>query len=497
MNALGRHEEAFAAFREELTLNPGHAEARRDYEVLVEALRRKQILKPNPEQRPYHTELPLGVLRSLQAAGHNYAYRGVPMIKNPFDFALYPLVFWNVKPKTVIEIGSKDGGSALWFGDMMDNFGVDGHVYSLDVVKVTNVEHKRVTFMEADGRALGRTFTPDFLSSLPRPWLIIEDADHTYETSIAVLKFFHSWLQPGEYIIIEDGIISDLEQDKNCNSGPHRALKEFLNNCAGEYDIDSQYADFFGYNFTWCTNGFLQKKKYALNPQLPRDIVREFNSDDPAPLGAESQMSQNERFQLYLAARTIKACGPKLRFIEIGSYAGASLKLLSNALQRLGVPVEGFAVEPGGKPQLYDILKQLSGRVEHLKMLSPQAAPILKATFGRDGILPQFIFIDGNHTYEGVRQDILDYYPLLAPGGLMVFHDYLPPLNDANRAAIMFHHANTEPGIRRACQEVIEGKFGAEPMELPLLYPNDPTQTQAHLPVIPGVFSTLRVYRKR
>jgi len=85
---------------------------------------------------------------------------------------------------------------------------------------------------------------------------------------------------------------------------------------------------------------------------------------------------------------------------------------------------------------------------------------------------------------------------VLAPGGIMIFHDFLPSLNAENQAAIFFHHGGNEPGIRKACLEVIEGTFGAVPVVLPLLYPTDTTQTQPHLPVIPGVFSTIKIYRK-
>lgn len=34
-----------------------------------------------------------------------------------------------------------------------------------------------------------------------------------------------------------------------------------------------------------------------------------------------------------------------------------------------------------------------------------------------------FLFIDGDHTYEGVKQDFNDYAPLVAKGGLIGFHD--------------------------------------------------------------------------
>ena len=37
-----------------------------------------------------------------------------------------------------------------------------------------------------------------------------------------------------------------------------------------------------------------------------------------------------------------------------------------------------------------------------------------------------FLFIDGDHSYEGVRRDFLDYGPMVRPGGLVAFHDILP-----------------------------------------------------------------------
>lgn len=494
LNAVGRHEEALVAAEKELLINPSHAAARAQFEQLSIALKRKVHPALNPEQRSYHSKLDQETLKSIQNATHNYTYRGVSMIKNPFDFAIYPLLFWDVKPKTVIEIGSKCGGSALWFGDLMNNYGIDGHIYSIDIVKVDEVSHPRVTFLEGDGRNLAATLSADWIASLPRPLLIIEDADHSYETSSAVLKFFNPFIEAEEFIVIEDGIISDLENDGAANSGPHRALKEFISHNPGAYESCSKYSDFFGYNYTWCTNGFLKKRKFAPNVQISKKAISEFLTDDPVPQGIESQMSPNERFQLYTAVRTLLPCTEKiLRYIEIGAHAGASFKLEHIAAQHDGRRIQPIAIEPGGLPSFYEVVSQIGAT--HIRAYSHEALSEVKRICS-DGVRPEFIMIDGDHSYEGVKQDILDYYEVLAPGGIMIFHDFLPALTSENREAIFFHHGGREPGIRQACMEVIEGKFGAIPVELPLLYPNDPTQTQPHLPVIPGVYSTIRIYRK-
>ena len=43
-----------------------------------------------------------------------------------------------------------------------------------------------------------------------------------------------------------------------------------------------------------------------------------------------------------------------------------------------------------------------------------------------DGRSVDFLMIDGDHTYEGVRADYEMYSPFLAEGGIVAFHDILP-----------------------------------------------------------------------
>ena len=85
---------------------------------------------------------------------------------------------------------------------------------------------------------------------------------------------------------------------------------------------------------------------------------------------------------------------------------------------------------------------------------------------------------------------------MLAPGGIIMFHDYLPPLDDQNRAFVIDRKGNDEPSIGEACRELLERDQGLVPIDLPLLFPENPCQTLAYQPIIPGLHSTLRAYRK-
>jgi cephalosporin hydroxylase len=201
-------------------------------------------------------------IENIQTGTMNYSYRGVPTHKSPFDLALYQSLLWDQKPRTLIEIGSKYGGSAIWFSDVLRTYGVDYEVHSIDITRPNTCDVPRVTFYRGDGRNLSATLSDDLLARMPRPLLVIEDADHHPETTLAVLRFFDRWLQPGEYIVVEDGIVDDLfDQDRmeQLQGGPRSAIAEFLGERGCDYEIDAQLCDFFGPNVTWNVNGYLRR----------------------------------------------------------------------------------------------------------------------------------------------------------------------------------------------------------------------------------------------
>lgn len=54
---------------------------------------------------------------------------------------------------------------------------------------------------------------------------------------------------------------------------------------------------------------------------------------------------------------------------------------------------------------------------------SPEMLATVKRFFKNRHEKVDLLFIDGDHTYQGVMQDWLMYGPLVKPGGIVVFHD--------------------------------------------------------------------------
>jgi cephalosporin hydroxylase len=234
------------------------------YVLPLQVIRRSSIerrLPSLPGGRGWRTVIPPSLHLSIQAGTSGYRYRDVPMLKHPVEIALYMRLIGETKPGTIFEIGSYSGGAAAWMGDLLHLFGVDGRVISVDVnVPCPSYAPSNVVFLHGDANDLGRSLTPDLLAAAARPWLIIEDSSHQYTTTLAALRFFDPMLRSGEYIVVEDGNITELGHDADYAGGPARAITEFLQDRGSSYVIDADYCDHFGSNVTGNPNGYLRRK---------------------------------------------------------------------------------------------------------------------------------------------------------------------------------------------------------------------------------------------
>jgi cephalosporin hydroxylase len=217
---------------------------------------------PLPASRGWRTAIPLKLHISLIHGLVGYRYRGIPMEKHPVEIALYTRLLWEARPRTIIEVGTKAAGTATWLSDQLKTFGIDGRIVSVDLYPPLPPEGMpaNVTLLRGDANDLAPTLTSDLLASLPRPWLIIEDASHKYPATLAVLQFFAPLLLSGEYLVVEDANVTEMGLDARFDGGPARAIAEFLQERGGEFEIDQRYCDQYGRNVTGNPNGYLRRK---------------------------------------------------------------------------------------------------------------------------------------------------------------------------------------------------------------------------------------------
>ena len=261
-------------FMEDLELNPSWralveiAEAERCHGAAAMHRLMPLNLPPDlPNARPvlgrsFSPSLPAEVLSAIQSGTLRYRYRDRALRKSPFDLALYLRLLSKLRPRTIIAVGSAEGGSALWLADMLTALGIEGRVIALDDEPQQPTASRRITTLMAKAADLGVALQESFLQTLQRPWLVIDDSAHTFEVSLAVLSFFDAKLAHGDYMVIEGGVVRGLpgEQYRRYMDGPSRAIEAFLSTRGDTYEIDSELCDFYGFNVTYNPNAWLRRK---------------------------------------------------------------------------------------------------------------------------------------------------------------------------------------------------------------------------------------------
>lgn len=169
-------------------------------------------------------------------------WQGKPLFKTVYDLAMYPMLIAELQPRTIIELGSGSGASAVWLADVANCHGVKCSIISIDRLPV-DVTDSRVSFLNGDVADLAGLLDPQ-LAALRHPWLVIEDA-HAHVAK--VLGYFDQHLRPGDYFIIEDSL---LKRSK---------LLEFCRAAGERYRLDTLYLDLFGQNTTCAVDSIFRR----------------------------------------------------------------------------------------------------------------------------------------------------------------------------------------------------------------------------------------------
>lgn len=213
--------------------------------------------------RAFRVGLNIRQLSAIQTGTLSTSYKGLRLAKNPFDLALYLQVIQKQRPRTIIEVGTSEGGSAVWLIDQCKAVGLpETRLITIDL-KPPKLMSDGVEFFYGDATDPEHTFPHAALQKAPHPWLVIEDSAHTYLSTSATLNYFDMHMRIGDRIVIEDGVVADLEGDlyRGFEDGPNHAVAAFLTKTGSRYIIDAETCDFYGQNLTYAPNAWLIRQE--------------------------------------------------------------------------------------------------------------------------------------------------------------------------------------------------------------------------------------------
>lgn len=147
-----------------------------------------------------------------------------------------------------------------------------------------------------------------------------------------------------------------------------------------------------------------------------------------------SQTTENEKKAISKYAANSKAA------VEIGVYEGVNTV---NIAKQINSGALLYAIDPFVKGRLgicyYEKIAKLqvkknavAGKIKFISAYSPEAAPLVPGQV-------DFIFIDGDHSIEGIKKDWDLYAGKVQPGGYMLLHDTRVPAHDPSVAQLGSH----------------------------------------------------------
>ncbi len=133
--------------------------------------------------------------------------------------------------------------------------------------------------------------------------------------------------------------------------------------------------------------------------------------------GQYGNQIKEEIDRLLLALKDLR---PK-NILEIGTSRGRLLFRFAE-LATPGATMVGIDIKfPDGKDTIYAHIP--AGHNVILLEADSHASSTVKQVENFFPSSIDFLFIDGDHSYEGVKLDFLCYFRLVRPGGMIVFHD--------------------------------------------------------------------------
>jgi len=179
---------------------------------------------------------------------------GYEMMKCPLDLWIYQELLVRTRPDFVIETGTWHGGSALYLATILDQIG-HGQVVTIEVdVKPNLPVHPRIKYLV--GSSIDEAVIARVREALGgQRALVILDSHHETEHVYQELISYSSFVQTGDYLIVEDTNINGHPVYLEYGPGPMEALDRFLSE-NDEFAVDRRCERFL---LTMHPRGYLRR----------------------------------------------------------------------------------------------------------------------------------------------------------------------------------------------------------------------------------------------
>jgi cephalosporin hydroxylase len=204
------------------------AEAARSRQAYAETLRQRNLTVPIDKQREimklFH-DLPIW---------DSMWYQDVRIIKNPLDLWMLQQIAWEIRPDFIVETGTWQGGSALWWANTLRGMGLESsRVITVDIQDLTRIAATHPIWKQNIDFMLGSSTDPKITSAIAervkgKRVIVNLDSDHSMEHVLKELRLYAPMVSPGSYIAVEDTHLDGVPTHPEQGPGPMAAVRRYL-----------------------------------------------------------------------------------------------------------------------------------------------------------------------------------------------------------------------------------------------------------------------------
>jgi cephalosporin hydroxylase len=169
------------------------------------------------------------------------SWRGVKITKNPCDLWVVADLISRIQPAVIVETGTAEGGSALFYADIARLNALPMKVITVDVKpKISfSCEGLEITSLTGYSTSSGIVNKIRALVGESAPAMVILDSDHGRENVARELELYSSLVTVGSYLIVEDTNVNGHPSFAAHGPGPYEAVEGFLSRTS-QFVIDRE-----------------------------------------------------------------------------------------------------------------------------------------------------------------------------------------------------------------------------------------------------------------
>jgi len=194
----------------------------------------------------------------------NTTFLGIRVMKNPMDLWMMQYIITEVKPDYIVETGTADGGSALYWAATLDLLGLeDSRVITMDIEDHTAAVAEHSLWQEYVEFIHSSSTDPETVESIAdrvkgKTVMVMLDSNHEGHHVLQELRMYGPLVSPGSYLIVEDTHLDGIPVAPEWGPGPMSALIEYLDTGGAElYEQDLAREAFV---LTQNPGGYLQRR---------------------------------------------------------------------------------------------------------------------------------------------------------------------------------------------------------------------------------------------